>query len=170
MAPQEYSWEVREKAAELYIVDGLTFEQLAEAIKSIFGDAQAVSISQLKRWSAPEAPGGDWVEKKKELREALGETKRNKILLLKKLSAAALDKMDPQIIYAFLRTEKQTALSAGDKKEEKAPDLDRPALFLEDLNFIATILKEIDPEGLKIMSRNFDAIVSRFKADHAKTA
>jgi hypothetical protein len=168
MAPQEYSWEVRERAAELYIVDGLTFEQVAEAVKGIFGDDQAVSVSQLKRWAAPEAPGGGWGEKKKELREALGETKRNKILLLKKLSAAALDKLDPQIFFAFLRTEKQTAVSPGEKKEERAPDLDRPALFLEDFDFIANILKEVDPEGLKVMARNFDLIVARFKADHAK--
>ena len=46
MAPQEYSWEVRERAKELYVVDGLTFLQVAQET--------GVSESQLKRWSAEE--------------------------------------------------------------------------------------------------------------------
>jgi hypothetical protein len=31
-------------------------------------------------------------------------------------------------------------------------------------------LKEIDPEGLKVFARNFEVIVARFKAEHAKTS
>ena len=30
MCPEAYSWEIREAAEELYIIDGLTFEQVAE--------------------------------------------------------------------------------------------------------------------------------------------
>jgi hypothetical protein len=42
MCPESYSWEIREAAEELYIIDGHTYEQVAEAT--------GVSISQLKRW------------------------------------------------------------------------------------------------------------------------
>ena len=40
--PVEYSFETRERAEELYIVEGLTFAQVSEAT--------GVSVSQLQRW------------------------------------------------------------------------------------------------------------------------
>ncbi|SPD73803.1 hypothetical protein PITCH_A1980006 [uncultured Desulfobacterium sp.] len=49
-------------------------------------------------------------------------------------------------------------------------DFDRPKIFLEDMQFIAGVLQEIDPEGLKVFSRNFDQIVKRFKDENAKAA
>jgi transposase-like protein len=101
--PQEYSWEVRERAKELYVVDGLTFDQVAEAT--------GVSVSQLKRWSAEEkeweskrlaggdarptgdAPseGKDWPEARKEFRLALGSIRRDSVLLRARLITGALD-------------------------------------------------------------------------------
>ena len=50
-----------------------------------------------------------------------------------------------------------TAACGGD-------DADKPKAFLESLQFIAESLKEIDPEGLKVLAGNFDAITARFKA------
>jgi len=49
-------------------------------------------------------------------------------------------------------------------------NVDRPALFLESLKFIVGVLKENDPEGLKTIDRNFDAIVNRFKGQYAKAS
>jgi len=49
-------------------------------------------------------------------------------------------------------------------------NVDRPALFLESLKFIAGILKETDPEGLKILAQNFDEIVDKFKVQHANAS
>jgi len=56
------------------------------------------------------------------------------------------------------------------KKEEKTVQIDRPALFLEFLEFIAATLREIDPAGLKILARkdNFEKIIERFKEQHAQ--
>jgi len=51
-----------------------------------------------------------------------------------------------------------------------APEIDRPALFLENMEWLAGQLKETDPEGLKVLARNFDELIIRFKAEHAKTS
>jgi transposase-like protein len=88
--PQEYSWEVRERAKELYVVDGLTFDQVAADT--------GVSASQLKRWSAEEKQwaenqgneGKDWPEARKEFRLALGVIRRDSTLLRAKLITNAL--------------------------------------------------------------------------------
>lgn len=86
--PQEYSWEVRERAKELYVVDGLTFDQVA--------DTTGVSVSQLKRWSGEEKEWGgqsgmDWPEARREFRLALGSIRRDSVLLRAKLITGALD-------------------------------------------------------------------------------
>jgi hypothetical protein len=87
MTPQEYSWEIRERAKELYVVDGLTFEQVA--------DSTGVSLSQLKRWSAEEKEWGgqsgkDWPEARKDFRLALGSIRKNSVLLRARLITDAL--------------------------------------------------------------------------------
>jgi len=96
MAPQEYSWEVRERAKELYVVDGLTFEQVATAT--------SVSVTQLKRWSAEEKEWAekqeestglkpvsqDWPEARRVFRLALGVIRRDSTLLRAKLITNAL--------------------------------------------------------------------------------
>ena len=47
--------------------------------------------------------------------------------------------------------------------------IDKPALFMEAMEFIAGYLKEKDPEGLKAMAKNFDGIIEAFKVKHAQT-
>ncbi len=47
-------------------------------------------------------------------------------------------------------------------------EIDRPAIFLETLEWIALKLKETDPEGLKVLARNFDALVIQFKTEIAQ--
>jgi transposase-like protein len=90
--PQEYSWEIRERAKELYVVDGLTFDQVAADT--------GVSVSQLKRWSGDEeewaAKQGDehpkdWPAARKEFRLALGSIRRDSVLLRARLITGALD-------------------------------------------------------------------------------
>jgi len=46
-----------------------------------------------------------------------------------------------------------------------APEIDRPAVFLENLQWLAARLKESDPEGLKVLGRNFDGLILQFKAE-----
>lgn len=113
MPPVEYSWEDRERAAELFIVEGRTFGQVAETT--------GVSESQLKRWSAQdqEADGQGWPEKRRELRRALADIPRKSVLLRLKLLDTALSG-EPQAAYAFARVEAALNRSKG-KDQAGAP-------------------------------------------------
>jgi len=149
MPRKEYSFEIREKAEELYVIDGLTFDEVAAEIE--------VHVQTIKGWASQEG----WREKREEYRVSVKDIKSNIVKLRKKLFAKAVDSLDPQDVFAAVRLE-GVALKGG-KKEEKAVEIDRPKIFLEDMEFIAKILQEIDPEGLKIFARNFEEIVNQFK-------
>jgi len=80
--PQEYSWEDRQRACDLYVMGGLTFPQVAQVT--------GISESQLKRWSAQEkewaekrgeADPKDWPELRKEFRLAQSSAPRQAVLL-----------------------------------------------------------------------------------------
>ena len=155
----EISWETRQRAEDLYVFDGLTYEQVAEET--------GVSLAQLKRWGKE----GDWSEHKRLRRQQLSDIKRKKIELAEKLISKALTSTDPQDVYAFARVARVVGLDGRDNRAEtKTADIDRPKIFLENLEFIASVLKEVDPAGLKVLSQSFEIIVRRFKRSHAKTA
>lgn len=157
--PNEISWEIRENAEDLYIIDGKTFDQVAEIT--------GVSVSQLKRWSSSSDP--TWPDRRREYRNTLKDIRRSTLKLREKLAQQALNTLDPQTIYALDRLEARAA-----KQEQPQSDgsdhVDRPKLFLESLEFIANVLKETDPEGLKVLGGNFDTLVKRFKEQHETTA
>jgi len=54
--------------------------------------------------------------------------------------------------------------------EAQKGKVDKPALFLESMEFIVGFLKEKDPEGLKVLAKNFDGIIEAFKEKHAQAA
>ena len=116
--PQEYSREIRERAEELYVVDGLTYEQVAKTT--------GVAASTLKRW----ADEGQWGARKKEYRQALTSIERNAVLLRKGLIEKALSSLDPQDVYAVARLEavmnrrktgEPAALTAPETRDIKTP-------------------------------------------------
>ena len=155
---KEIDWEVRERAEELYVVDGLTFDQVARET--------GVSVTQLKNWSGAEG----WREKREEYRVNKQSIRSTVAKLRKQLAVDALSTSDPQKVFAFIRLE---ALAGRQEKNEtgdrfKSVPCDRPALFLEDLEFIASVLMGRDPEGLKILANNFDCLIEQFKAKHAQ--
>jgi len=76
--------------------------------------------------------------------------------------------IDNQAVYAYSNLLKK--IVDMNSKDGGGETIDRPKIFLEDLDFIARQLKDIDPEGLKAFGRNIDAIVSRFKESHAQAA
>lgn len=156
----EISWEIREQAEELYIVDGKTFEEVSEIT--------GVSITQLKRWGAGDQNENisSWTERKREYRTAFVNIRRDTVLLRKKMTQRALKSLDPQDLYAVVKLETMAARQG--KKDDQIVEIDRPALFLNDMEFVANTLKEIDPEGLKIFARNFDVIISKFKEQNAQ--
>lgn len=150
---REIDWEIRERAEELYVVDGLTFDQVAKET--------GVSVTQLKNWSGAEG----WRDKREEYRVNKQSIRSTVTKLRKQLALDALSTSDPQKVFAFIRLE--ALAGRQEKKTEDAPKIDRPALFLEDLEFIAGILKDRDPEGLKILANNFDVMIEQIKAKYA---
>jgi len=78
-----------------------------------------------------------------------------------------LGKIDNQAVYGYNSILK-TIVDIRPKGE--AAEIDRPKVFLEDMEFIAETLKEIDPEALKVLGRNFEIIIQRFKERYAQTA
>lgn len=148
--------ETRERAEELFTVDGLTLEEISKRLD--------ISDRTLANWSA----SGNWMECRKKHREDLANIKRNSFKLRHELAKKALETLEnmqsinPQDMHGF-----KSVLSMIEPKEKEkdqvVADIDRPKLFMEDMEFVAEILREIDPEGLKIFARNFDVIVGRFK-------
>lgn len=114
---REYSWEVRERAEELYIVDGLTYEQAAQAT--------GVSMTQIQRWSAADG----WSERRREYRQALTDIRRGAVELRRKLIGQALKSLNPQDVYAVARMEAVFAKSKGKEGslESQAGDAGREA-------------------------------------------
>jgi hypothetical protein len=155
----EIDWDTRERAEELYITAGQTFERVA--------GATGVSVSQLKRWASDE----NWQERRKQYRREIADIRRKDLMLRKELLESALKSMDPKKVYAYARMKK---LAQSDEARDSAAGVtyapDRPRLFLEDMEFVAQALKEIDPEGLKVFAGSFDEIVRRFKEKHAQAA
>jgi len=76
--------------------------------------------------------------------------------------------VDNQSLYAYSNLLKKIVDMRS--KDGGGETIDRPKIFLEDLDFIAHYLHENDPEGLKAFGRNIDAIVSRFKESHAQAS
>lgn len=115
---EAYSWEIRNEAYELYVVDGHTYDQVAKIT--------GVSTSQLKRWGKED----DWREKRREYREALGEIKRKTVLLRRDLLDKAMG-LDPQHIYAFAKLEQVAAAAA---KGQSKPQMPMP-VAVDELHF-----------------------------------
>lgn len=157
---ESYPMEEVDRAEHLYCVVGHTFDQ----VSAITG----IAASTLKRWS--DLYG--WQDRKDKTRKALRDIEMKKIELRAKIAGKCLEDLAPQNVYAF------AALESLAQKESRRPEqsmkgpssVDRPALFIEDTKFIAEVLKEVNPEGLKVLASSFDEIVSRFKAQHEKTA
>ena len=105
MSPESYSWEVRESAEELYIIDGRTYEQVAEST--------GVSISQLKRWGMDSEP--TWTDRRKEYRQAQTSVRRNVMLAKAKLIKSVLDSQDPMKAFAF-----NSLVKSGQSLDEEA--------------------------------------------------
>lgn len=91
MSPESYSWEVREAAEELYIIDGRTYEQVAEAT--------GVSVSQLKRWGTEASP--TWMDRRREYRQAQTSVRRGVMLAKARLIESVIETEDAQKAYAF---------------------------------------------------------------------
>lgn len=154
----EHDLQTRFEAEELYVEQRLTYDQIAERMPQ-------VSLSTLKRWGGE----GQWRRLRDERLEARRTLKHNLFKLRQEMMEKASGSKDVQDIYAVIRLERlaqEGRRDAGDR----TPEIDRPKVFLEDLEFVAEVLKEVDPEALKALAKNFDVIIRRFKEAHAQAA
>lgn len=101
-----YSAEVRERARNLYVVEGYTFERL--------GEETGVNASTLWRWAQQDG----WRAMRDDLRADLDDIRVNTIHLRKKLIKGVLesleDKVDPMKIFAVSSLESAAAKLAKD--------------------------------------------------------
>jgi DNA-binding transcriptional regulator YiaG len=112
--PREIDWETRIDAEELYVVDGLTYEQVSERT--------GVSVTQLQRWGTD----GGWVERRREYRNALGDIRRNTVKLRQALIESALNSLDPQAVYAVARLESATRATKSSQPDDRPVAISKP--------------------------------------------
>ena len=113
--PEPYGWDTIEQAEELYIIDGLTFDQVAERT--------GVSVSQLKRWSADSTP--TWPERRREYRTAQVSVRRGVMLAKARLIESVIESEDPQKAYAFgalVSSSKQIEAEARERAAASMPE------------------------------------------------
>ena len=86
--PLEYDYIMRLEAEDLYVIDGLTYEQTADKV--------GVGLNTVKNWSAQ----GNWRNKRTDYRESLRDIRSNITNLRRNLFQKACESLDPQDIYA----------------------------------------------------------------------
>ena len=118
------SFELREKAEELYVIGGLTLEQAAAET--------GISIQSLKRWSAKE----DWFKRRREYQKDKQGLRSSLTELRNKMLDRAMSSLDPQDVYPVIALEK--LLGGGDRKAGE-PEIPDKAMTKEEL---LTFIKE----------------------------
>jgi hypothetical protein len=115
-----YDASIRDRAREFYVVEGLTFDEVAEAT--------GVNASTLKRWSAEEG----WRRRKANVQANLNDIQQLTIRLRKRLLEKALKSLegdeaiiDPQKIFAVSALEGATAKLVKDSVENPEPLIER---------------------------------------------
>jgi len=153
-----HDFAVRDLAEQLYVFRGLTYGQIARET--------AVSESQLKRWGKE----GQWPAKRQDYLRS----KSNTLVRLMSIRESILQSLEgnpePNVITQLLGGFRQADSLIETKLNPAGSEADRPALFLDDLRFIVETLGEIDPEGVRTISRNYDRLIAAFKERHAQTA
>jgi len=111
---ESYSFELVEKAEQLYCVEGHTFEQVATLT--------GVAVSTLKRWSDRYG----WQESKEKIRKALGSIRTNTIMLRARLIENCLTTLSAQDAFAVASLEgtamKAAELAAKGQAASPAPE------------------------------------------------
>lgn len=154
---EAHDYGVRTLAEQLYVYRGLTQEQAAKEL--------GIGVSTVEGW----ARSGEWRKKRDDYLKSKSQTLARLVGFRDKILDTLEAEIQPATVHQLLAAYRQTDSMIETKLAgEKGAEIDRPALFLKDLQFVASVLQEADPEGLKILSRSFDLIVSRFKESLAQ--
>lgn len=153
---KEYDYGTRTLAEQMYVFHGRTFGEIS-------GDL-GVSENQLKRWGK----AGEWRPK----RDQYLKGKSQDLIRIMGVKENILQQLESEIsantVHQLLSGWRQADRIIETKLHPGGVDVDRPAIFLEDLRFVVETLKEVDPKGVNVVARNFDVIVDRFKEQHAQ--
>jgi hypothetical protein len=140
-----------EVAEGFRVHDGLTYEEISTRVP--------VSIVQLCRW----AKKGNWDKK----REQYLKSRDTQIARLIKIRDRILDQLDgeinPNTVHQLLAGYRQASTIIDAKRNNTGARVDRPALFLDHLRFIVEELSQVDPTGVEVIDKNFDALIEAFK-------
>lgn len=144
--------------AERLYADGHSLAQIARLLD--------VSETTLRRWKGESGVPGEetdgWDAARAQRR---GMAQRLRDLLDREVAAleeSVAGTVDPRAIDGV---SKLGALVTRMESSERAPAYDKPRVFLENLQWIASWLRNNDAEGLKVLAANFDAMTLAFKSE-----
>lgn len=159
-------FELRDQGKEMYIVDGLTLEDVAKKT--------GISLASLKNFSTDEG----WADQRKEYRDALGGIRRKTVLLRGRLIEKALSSLDPQDVYAVSRLEAATKRTGSggtvsmpmEGREIRTPEDAVNALqeaVQQKVNLMLTRPEELSFSAIKDMKKALE-LLEDMKAFHAE--
>ncbi|MDH3975517.1 MAG: DUF1804 family protein [Deltaproteobacteria bacterium] len=152
-------------AKDLY-AEGLNLEEISGRL-----DISVTSLSKWKKESkSPDMDLDDWDlarQTHRDFVDGLRKLFREQMEYVQKLPAKERTPSDfDALSKAASIVRKYEEIRKAEKAEnESGIEIDRPALFLENLDWLARTLKDLDPEGLKVLARNFDCLIVQFKAE-----
>ncbi len=79
------------------------------------------------------------------------------------LDGLPASRIDTQAIYAYNSIVKTIVSIRAQKSNDGEAPGDKSRIFLENMEFIIAVLKKTDPEGVKVIDRNFEKIIYKFK-------
>ncbi len=138
-----------------------------------------ISVTSLSRWKAdtkvPSAEFDEWELARQRHRDFIEELRalfREQLEYIRSINAADRTSQDYDALSkaaAIVRKwdDIEKAEAAKQMAELTPSDIDKPALFLEFLERTGRYLQKEDPEGFKVIARNFDPLVLQFKVEHA---
>lgn len=138
-----------------------------------------ISVTSLSKWKAdtkaPSAEYDEWElarQRHRDFIEELRDLFREQLEHIRGIDPSERTSQDYDALSkaaAIVRKWDDIEKAEAAKQMETAAsaDLDMPTIFLSHLEWIGHKLREIDPEGLKILNNNFDAIILQYKTDHA---
>jgi len=148
--------EARDRAEELYVINGLTLDEVSEET--------GIPARTLQSWSA----GEGWKVRQKEYRDAAAGIRHYTRLTKLKLIKDAMRTLDPQKVYAFAALERATQASSGDyavagQQEREIKTAEEAAEALQEaverkLNIMLSRPEAISLNGIKDMKKALELI------------
>lgn len=156
-------------AKDLY-AQGNTLQEISDQLDvsvttlSIWKKESKVPSAELDDWDLARQGHRDFIEQLREMFKEQLEYLRE--LKPRDRTPADYDALSKAAAIVRKWDDIERAEQAKNGAGEAVVEIDRPKLFLETMEWLALKLKDMDPEGLKVLARNFDALIIQFKSEH----